>query len=111
MTDLSFTLCACLMSLLVTLGLAVTAVAAPVDSRLDRFVAECGSRYSDEHQMVGQKFSSPGYHTTVATGTWVHPVLPSLDYALGLLHAIPPPTWIGRKKSSFRPTTSVCGLS
>ena len=35
--------------------------------------------------MLGQEFHSPGYHTTVASGTWVHPVLPSLDYALGLL--------------------------
>ena len=40
--------------------------------------------------MVGQTFYSPGYHTTVASGTWVHPVVPSLDYALGLLQRSSP---------------------
>ena len=35
--------------------------------------------------MLGQELHSPGYHTTLATGVWVHPIVPSLDYALGLL--------------------------
>jgi len=52
---------------------------------LDEFLDECAGRYSEQEQMVGQEFRSPGYHTTVADGTWVHPVLPSLDYAQGLL--------------------------
>lgn len=46
---------------------------------------QCADRYSEEQQMLGQEFHSPGYHTTVASGTWVHPVLPALDDALGLL--------------------------
>lgn len=52
---------------------------------LQAFLDQCADRYSEEQQMLGQEFRSPGYHTTVASGTWVHPVLPSLDYALGLL--------------------------
>lgn len=54
-------------------------------SALDAYLEECGDRYSEEHAMLGQAFSSPGYHSTVPSGRWVHPVLPSLDYALGLL--------------------------
>jgi hypothetical protein len=59
--------------------------AAPIQAELEKYIEECAPRYSEEHRMLGQKFNSPGYHTTVASGTWVHPVLPSLDYALGLL--------------------------
>lgn len=54
-------------------------------AKLDQYLDGCASRYSEEHQMVGEKFSSPGYHSQVPSGTWVHPVRQSLDYALGLL--------------------------
>lgn len=65
-------------------------VAAPADSALNKYLEECSSRYSEEHALLGQVFSSPGYHSMVPSGTRVHPVLPSLDYALGLLiHSAP----------------------
>ncbi len=32
--------------------------------------------------MVGLEFNSPGYHTRVASGTWVHPTLTAFEYAL-----------------------------
>ena len=35
--------------------------------------------------MLGRPFSSPGYHSTVAAGTWTHPTRQSFDYAAALL--------------------------
>jgi hypothetical protein len=35
--------------------------------------------------MVGTEFHSPGYHSQVAEGTWVHPTRRSLHYAVALL--------------------------
>lgn len=51
---------------------------------LSAYLDDCAARYSESAQMVGQKFHSPGYHTTIADGTWAHPVLPSLEYVLRL---------------------------
>ncbi|NLX99670.1 MAG: hypothetical protein GXY83_26540 [Rhodopirellula sp.] len=74
-----------LLRLLSWVGLLALCAITQAADPLNVFLDECDGRYSDEHQMLGQEFHSPGYHTTVALGTWVHPVLPSLDYALGLL--------------------------
>jgi len=74
-----------LLCLLSSVGLSALCAAVEAAAPLDVFLDECAARYSDQHQMLGQEFRSPGYHTTVASGVWVHPVLPSLDYALGLL--------------------------
>lgn len=35
--------------------------------------------------MLGQVFTSPGYHTRLSSGAWVHPTVPSLEYAILLL--------------------------
>ena len=43
------------------------------------------STYSEKHQMVGCAFKSPGYHSQVPAGTWVHPTRQSLQYAAALL--------------------------
>ena len=67
------------------LGLASRGAAADDGAALTAYLDECGQRYSEERALLGLAFSSPGYHTTVASGTWVHSVLPSFDYALGLL--------------------------
>ena len=96
----------CSTLLLVLLGLTRVVAAARADSRLDRFLEECGKRYSDEWQMVGQKSYSPGYHTTVPSGTWVHPVLPSLDYAMGLLDRNTPAD-LDRAEKIIRKVTSL----
>lgn len=61
-----------------------TSLSASADKSLSAFLDDCGARYSESHQMIGQKFRSPGYHSTVKDGTWVHPVIQSLDYAVGL---------------------------
>jgi len=74
-----------LLRLLSCVGLSALCATLQAAAPLDAFLDECADRYSEELQMLGQEFHSPGYHTTVASGTWVHPVLPSLDYALGLL--------------------------
>jgi hypothetical protein len=55
------------------------------ESALDAYLADCDRRFSEEHAMLGTSFTSPGYHTTVPDGTWVHPTRQSLDYALALL--------------------------
>lgn len=68
------------------LGLIGIGARAPAESELAAYLDECGRRYSEEHAMLGQNFHSPGYHTTIPSGTWAHPVVPSLDYALGLLN-------------------------
>jgi len=37
--------------------------------------------------MIGRSWSSPGYHTRVPDGVWVHPTRDNLEYALALLIA------------------------
>lgn len=59
--------------------------AAALDPALKEFLDRCQGDYSEQAQMLGCRFYSPGYHTTVASGTWVHRTLDSLDYADGLL--------------------------
>lgn len=78
---LGIRLCVGLGILLVCCAKVATASQPP----LDQYLATCADRYSEEHAMIGQRFSSPGYHSQVPSGTWVHPVVPSLDYAVGLL--------------------------
>ena len=56
-------------------------------SALAAHLAECDTRYSSEYQMIGRSWSSPGYHTRVPDGVWVHPTRDSLEYALALLIA------------------------
>lgn len=51
----------------------------------DAYLASCASGYSDEHQMLGMPFRSPGYHSQVAERTWVHPTRQSLAYAVALV--------------------------
>ncbi len=45
-------------------------------------LADCDTRYGEREQMLGLSFHSPGYHTRVPSGQWVHPTVPSLEYAL-----------------------------
>lgn len=55
-------------------------------SELENYLQTARQRYSTETHMVGTKWDGPTYHTRVATGTWVHSTVASLDYALALLH-------------------------
>jgi len=64
---------------------AAEAPSKPVDVRLAAWVEAQASNYSADVQMLGAKFSGPGYHTTVKSGTWAHSTVNSLDYAHGLL--------------------------
>ena len=76
----------------VVLLLAAMSVARPnvvpagvLDPALQTFLDRCQKDYSESARMLGCRFSSPGYHSTVASGSWVHRTLDSLDYADGLL--------------------------
>jgi len=53
--------------------------------RLEAYLVNCDPRYSEEYDMLGLTFSSPGYHTNVPNGEWVHPTRQTLDYATALL--------------------------
>lgn len=51
------------------------------------YLAACDADYSPVTGMTGGPMHGPGYHTTLAEGTWVHSTRSNLDYALGLLAA------------------------
>ena len=52
---------------------------------IESYFADCDSRYNASLGMLGQVFTSPGYHTRLASGAWVHPTVHSLEYAVLLL--------------------------
>ena len=54
---------------------------------LQSFLDRWDKSYRDECQMVGQSLNSPGYHTTVRDGTWVHQTRSGVDYAIALLQS------------------------
>ncbi len=54
-------------------------------TKRDAYLESCAAGYSDEHQMLGMPFRSPGYHSQVPQGTWVHPTRQSLAYAVALV--------------------------
>ena len=65
---------------------AVTAAAdGPDNHQLARYLQVADRNYGAEDRMLGMAFSSPGYHSRVPPGTWVHPTRQSLDYAVALL--------------------------
>lgn len=64
---------------------AATAADGPGERQLDRYLQVVQRNYSPQVHMLGSAFSSPGYHSRVAQGTWVHPTRQSLDYAAALL--------------------------
>ena len=53
---------------------------------LEEYLKESGRRYNSKLGLLGVKFKNPGYHSKVPSGTWVHPMRESLDYALELLN-------------------------
>lgn len=54
-------------------------------SALDAYLERCETDYSAQHEMLGASFNSPGYHSQVPQGTWVHPTRQSLNYAVMLV--------------------------
>ena len=81
--------CCCL--LVAGCGTSANSTSAPrpesrrADPALQRLLAYCDPRYDPDEQMLKVEFSSPGYHSRVASGTPVHPTRESLMYALALL--------------------------
>ena len=75
----------CWWILCVLVAVASAAADDSIDPRLAAYLDACDAKYSAEHQMLGRPFSSPGYHSTVAAGTWTHPTRQSFDYAAALL--------------------------
>lgn len=61
--------------------------ASPADanSALQQYLQSVEADFSEEHQMLGMTFHSPGYHSQVAEGAWVHPTRQNLNYAASLL--------------------------
>jgi hypothetical protein len=41
--------------------------------------------YNPELRMIGKTWVSPGYHSDIPSGSWIHPTLDSLKYAAALL--------------------------
>jgi len=73
-------------ALLAALALPSRARAAEApDRELADYLDRADKAYSDEHQMLGQRWTGPGYHSTVAPGTWAHPTRTSLEYATALV--------------------------
>ena len=52
---------------------------------LEKFLAAKDAAYDPTLCLVGEKLASPGYHTTLENGTWVHPTREGLEYAVALL--------------------------
>lgn len=57
------------------------------DSALQAHLASRDKQYDAKQAMLRTKWHSPGYHTTIPSGEWVHPTRESLAYALALLQA------------------------
>jgi len=76
---------AALLAVLVTFLPGRPVGAEPRGRRARDVLAKGDANYSAEHQMVGGPFNSPGYHSQVADGTWVHPTRHSLEYARWLV--------------------------
>jgi hypothetical protein len=57
------------------------------------YFQECDQRFDASSCMLGQSFTSPGYHTRVPTGSWVHQTISSLEYAVLLLRRDDEPSW------------------
>jgi len=53
--------------------------------QVDAYLKAVEKDYSPQHRMLGARFKSPGYHSRVPDGSWVHPTCLSLDYASALL--------------------------
>jgi hypothetical protein len=66
-------------------GFTAMHAAEPLPAALDAYLDSCQAGYSTEHRMLGMPFQSPGYHSQVPQGTWVHPTRQSLDYAVMLI--------------------------
>ena len=57
----------------------------PRQSPLQRLLEYYDARYDSEQKMLKVEFRSPGYHSTITSGTQVHPTRESLYYAVALL--------------------------
>lgn len=54
---------------------------------LAHFLEKCAVNYSLESGFTGGPNHSPGYHTTIPDGVWVHSTRLNFDYALALLES------------------------
>jgi hypothetical protein len=72
-------------SMVAALVLISTAMGRGQAAALDAHLDEVAKRYEDDVHMPGKKLHSPGYHTTVKDGTWVHGTREGLHYAVALL--------------------------
>lgn len=59
--------------------------ASRVPARLQRLLEYYDGHFDDQQQMLREQFVSPGYHSSIGRGTFVHPIRESFYYAIGLL--------------------------
>lgn len=81
---MSFRLC---LSTLCTIPFLIAEAMAevPLAHQVETYLRAVEPDYDARHHMLGTSFNSPGYHSRVPDGTWVHPTRQSLDYAGALL--------------------------
>ncbi len=77
--------CVSLLSMFTMIAPAALCALEPTRAELDAFLANREANYSRTHQMLGMPFESPGYHSKVPQGTWVHPTRRSMQYAVLLV--------------------------
>ena len=56
----------------------------------EAYLSDLDARYDPSLRVVGRVAQTPGYHTRIADGTWVHETRESMDYAIALLQANTP---------------------
>ena len=59
--------------------------ASRVPARLQRLLEYYDAHFDDQQQLLQEQFVSPGYHSSIGRGTFVHPIRESFYYAIGLL--------------------------
>ena len=75
-------------AILFVLVLVVPATVAPASGdgvKPKSYFEQCNENYNPRLKMLGTTFKSPGYHSQVPDGTWVHTTRGSLQYAVALL--------------------------
>lgn len=55
------------------------------DNNVAEYVESCEQNYDESVAMLRREWKSSGYHSTLPSGTEVHPTRTSFDYAIGLL--------------------------
>ncbi len=83
--DVVFRVYCVVLPVLLLVSSGATGRTADFNRRAQSLLAGGDANYSEEHHMVGGAFKSPGYHSQVPGGTWIHSTRQSMEYARWLL--------------------------